>query len=76
MIYIYRLPHKDGPKYKVRNPLAKDFLDMFSQNVLAAQGNEAEKVSQFTYCILYYIFSFLSHSFVFKLLNQFYFGAS
>ncbi|XP_049878620.1 DNA polymerase subunit gamma-1, mitochondrial [Pectinophora gossypiella] len=45
--HFLRLPHKDGPKYKVGNPLAKDFLDMFSQNVLTAQGNEAEKVLTF-----------------------------
>ncbi|CAG9129758.1 unnamed protein product [Plutella xylostella] len=42
--HFFRLPHKDGPKYKVGNPLARDFLDMFSQNVLSAQGNDAEKV--------------------------------
>ncbi|XP_072945255.1 DNA polymerase subunit gamma-1, mitochondrial [Epargyreus clarus] len=45
--HFLRLPHKDGPKYKVGNPLAKDFLNMFSQNVLTAQGNEAEKVLSF-----------------------------
>lgn len=45
--HFLRLPHKDGPKYKVGNPLAKDFLEMFSQNVLSAQGNEAEKVLTF-----------------------------
>lgn len=45
--HFLRLPHKDGPKYKVGNPLAKDFLDMFSQNVLTAQGNDAEKVLTF-----------------------------
>ncbi|CAB3241455.1 unnamed protein product [Arctia plantaginis] len=45
--HFLRLPHKDGPKYKVGNPLAKDFLDMFSQNVLSAQGDEAEKVLSF-----------------------------
>ncbi|XP_039747970.1 DNA polymerase subunit gamma-1, mitochondrial [Pararge aegeria] len=45
--HFLRLPHKDGPKYKVGNPLAKDFLNMFSQNVLSAQGNEAEKVLSF-----------------------------
>ncbi|XP_041969619.1 DNA polymerase subunit gamma-1, mitochondrial isoform X2 [Aricia agestis] len=45
--HFFRLPHKDGPKYKVGNPLAKDFLNMFSQNVLSAQGNEAEKVLSF-----------------------------
>ncbi|XP_052749870.1 DNA polymerase subunit gamma-1, mitochondrial isoform X2 [Galleria mellonella] len=45
--HFLRLPHKDGPKYKVGNPLARDFLEMFSQNVLTAQGNEAEKVLTF-----------------------------
>ncbi|XP_069362171.1 DNA polymerase subunit gamma-1, mitochondrial [Maniola hyperantus] len=45
--HFLRLPHKDGPKYKVGNPLAKDFLNMFSQNVLSAQGNDAEKVLSF-----------------------------
>ncbi|CAF4952646.1 unnamed protein product [Pieris macdunnoughi] len=45
--HFLRLPHKDGPKYKVGNPLARDFLDMFSQNVLSAQGNDAEKVLTF-----------------------------
>ncbi|XP_038218981.1 DNA polymerase subunit gamma-1, mitochondrial [Zerene cesonia] len=42
--HFLRLPHKDGAKYKVGNPLARDFLNMFSQNVLSAQGNDAEKV--------------------------------
>ncbi|CAH0746407.1 unnamed protein product [Diatraea saccharalis] len=45
--HFLRLPHKNGPKYKVGNPLARDFLDMFSQNVLTAQGNAAEKVLTF-----------------------------
>ncbi|XP_045778777.1 DNA polymerase subunit gamma-1, mitochondrial [Maniola jurtina] len=45
--HFLRLPHKDGPKYKVGNPLAKDFLNMFSQNVLSARGDDAEKVLSF-----------------------------
>ncbi|KPJ20795.1 DNA polymerase subunit gamma-1, mitochondrial [Papilio xuthus] len=52
--HFLRLPHKDGPKYKVGNPLAKDFLNMFSQNVLAAQGNEAEKVLTFARMMSYW----------------------
>ncbi|XP_013141106.1 PREDICTED: DNA polymerase subunit gamma-1, mitochondrial [Papilio polytes] len=52
--HFLRLPHKDGPKYKVGNPLAKDFLNMFSQNVLAAQGNEAEKVLSFARMMSYW----------------------
>ncbi|KAJ2945130.1 hypothetical protein O0L34_g9191 [Tuta absoluta] len=52
--HFFRLPHKDGPKYKVGNPLAKDFLDMFSQNVLTARGNEAEKVLAFGRMMTYW----------------------
>ncbi|XP_026724762.1 DNA polymerase subunit gamma-1, mitochondrial [Trichoplusia ni] len=52
--HFLRLPHKDGPKYKVGNPLAKDFLDMFSQNVLSAQGNEAEKVLTYARMMSYW----------------------
>ncbi|CAG4938189.1 unnamed protein product [Parnassius apollo] len=52
--HFLRLPHKDGPKYKVGNPLAKDFLNMFSQNVLSAQGNEAEKVLTFARMMSYW----------------------
>ncbi|KAJ0172784.1 hypothetical protein K1T71_011923 [Dendrolimus kikuchii] len=52
--HFLRLPHKDGPKYKVGNPLARDFLDMFSQNVLTAQGNEAEKVLTFGRMMTYW----------------------
>ncbi|XP_068622933.1 DNA polymerase subunit gamma-1, mitochondrial [Battus philenor] len=52
--HFLRLPHKNGPKYKVGNPLAKDFLNMFSQNVLSAQGNEAEKVLSFARMMSYW----------------------
>ncbi|CAH2055923.1 unnamed protein product, partial [Iphiclides podalirius] len=52
--HFLRLPHKDGPKYKVGNPLAKDFINMFSQNVLAAQGCEAEKVLTFARMMSYW----------------------
>lgn len=39
-----RLPHKDGAKSKVGNPLAKDFINKFSENVLNGEGVEADKV--------------------------------
>lgn len=39
-----RLPHKDGVSKKVGNPLAKDFLNKFSENVLSGSGEDAKKV--------------------------------
>lgn len=39
-----RLPHKDGVSKKVGNPLAKDFLNKFSENVLSGSGQDAKKV--------------------------------
>lgn len=43
-----RLPHKDGGSNKVGNPLAKDFLNKFSENVLSG-SEEAKKVFLFIY---------------------------
>lgn len=42
--YFFKLPHKDGPSFRVGNPLAKDFLNKFSENVLAGDTESAEKV--------------------------------
>ncbi|CAH0561266.1 unnamed protein product [Brassicogethes aeneus] len=42
--YFMKLPHKDGASYNVGNPLAKDFLNKFSENVLAGDTESAEKV--------------------------------
>ncbi|CAG9861793.1 unnamed protein product [Phyllotreta striolata] len=42
--YFMKLPHKDGPSRNVGNPLAKDFLNKFSENVLAGDTESAEKV--------------------------------
>ncbi|XP_053699341.1 DNA polymerase subunit gamma-1, mitochondrial [Sabethes cyaneus] len=42
--YFLKLPHKDGPSHRVGNPLAKDFLNKFSDNVLAGDGKTAERV--------------------------------
>lgn len=39
-----KLPHKDGASYNVGNPLSKDFLTKFSENVLAGDSEGAEKV--------------------------------
>ncbi|KAJ8865903.1 hypothetical protein PR048_033426 [Dryococelus australis] len=42
--WFLKLPHKDGASYRVGNPLAKDFLNKFSENVLAGADAGAEKV--------------------------------
>lgn len=42
--YFLKLPHKDGLSYRVGNPLSKDFLNKFSENVLAGDTAGAEKV--------------------------------
>ncbi|XP_034946389.1 DNA polymerase subunit gamma-1, mitochondrial [Chelonus insularis] len=42
--WFFKLPHKDGPKMNVGNPLAKDFLNKFSENVLAGLDSSATKV--------------------------------
>ncbi|XP_028128634.2 DNA polymerase subunit gamma-1, mitochondrial isoform X1 [Diabrotica virgifera virgifera] len=42
--WFFKLPHKDGPSYNVGNPLAKDFLNKFSENVLVGDTESAEQV--------------------------------
>lgn len=42
--WFFKLPHKDGPSHNVGNPLSKDFLNKFSENVLAGDNEGAEKV--------------------------------
>ncbi|KAG7198422.1 hypothetical protein KM043_005810 [Ampulex compressa] len=42
--YFFKLPHKDGSKYNVGNPLAKDFLNKFSDNVLSGLDASASEV--------------------------------
>ncbi|XP_066262409.1 DNA polymerase subunit gamma-1, mitochondrial [Euwallacea similis] len=42
--WFFKLPHKDGAAYNVGNPLAKDFLNKFSENVLAGDSESAEEV--------------------------------
>lgn len=43
-VFFFKLPHKDGAAYRVGNPLAKDFLNKFSENVLAGDTDGAEQV--------------------------------
>ncbi|XP_058059901.1 DNA polymerase subunit gamma-1, mitochondrial [Anopheles bellator] len=42
--FFLQLPHKDGAGRRVGNPLSKDFLAKFSENVLAGDGQAAERV--------------------------------
>jgi len=44
--YFFKLPHKDGVNYNVGNPLGKDFLNKFSENVLASSDASAVEVLQ------------------------------
>lgn len=42
--YFLKLPHKDGVSHRVGNPLSKDFLTKFSENVLAGDDDTANGV--------------------------------
>lgn len=44
--YFLKLPHKDGPSNNVGNPLSKDFITKFSENVLSGDGIVAERVME------------------------------
>uniref|UniRef100_A0A336KHX2 DNA polymerase subunit gamma-1 n=1 Tax=Culicoides sonorensis TaxID=179676 RepID=A0A336KHX2_CULSO len=44
--YFLKLPHKDGPANNVGNPLSKDFITKFSENVLSGDGVVAERVME------------------------------
>lgn len=42
--WFFKLPHKNGVSYNVGNPLARDFLNKFSDNVLSGDSESAERV--------------------------------
>lgn len=42
--YFFKLPHKDGINFNVGNPLAKDFLNKFSDNILAGLDSSATQI--------------------------------
>lgn len=52
--YFFKLPHKDGVNYNVGNPLAKDFLNKFSENVLAGLDISAAKVLKIARMLSYW----------------------
>lgn len=43
-MWFFKLPHKDGGHSRVGNPLARDFLGKFADNVLSGRGLAAERV--------------------------------
>ncbi|XP_014216683.1 DNA polymerase subunit gamma-1, mitochondrial [Copidosoma floridanum] len=42
--YFFKLPHKNGDHFNVGNPLAKDFINKFSENILAGADTSATRV--------------------------------
>ncbi|KAL2727012.1 hypothetical protein V1478_007290 [Vespula squamosa] len=42
--YFFKLPHKNGINFNVGNPLAKDFLNKFSDNILAGLDSSATRI--------------------------------
>ncbi|XP_011629439.1 DNA polymerase subunit gamma-1, mitochondrial isoform X1 [Pogonomyrmex barbatus] len=52
--YFFKLPHKNGVNYNVGNPLAKDFLNKFSENVLAGLDVSAAEVLKIARMLSYW----------------------
>ncbi|XP_015431348.1 PREDICTED: LOW QUALITY PROTEIN: DNA polymerase subunit gamma-1, mitochondrial [Dufourea novaeangliae] len=52
--YFLKLPHKDGGTSNVGNPLAKDFLNKFSENILAGLDSSASEVLKIAKMISYW----------------------
>lgn len=52
--YFLKLPHKDGPASRVGNPLARDFLNKLSENVLSGDGEAAERVIKIARMLSYW----------------------
>ncbi|XP_076676684.1 DNA polymerase gamma, catalytic subunit tam [Andrena cerasifolii] len=52
--YFLKLPHKNGVNFNVGNPLAKDFLNKFSENVLAGLDSSAGEVLKIARMLSYW----------------------
>lgn len=52
--WFFKLPHKDGESHRVGNPLARDFLVKFSENVLAGDSSTAERTIQIARMLSYW----------------------
>ncbi|XP_017037339.1 DNA polymerase subunit gamma-1, mitochondrial [Drosophila kikkawai] len=44
--FFLKLPHKNGPSFRVGNPLSRDFLDKFSQNVLSSGDPSCQEATR------------------------------
>lgn len=51
---ILKLPHKDGNHLNVGNPLARDFLNKFSQNGLSGKHSKAERIIEISRMLSYW----------------------
>lgn len=51
---MLKLPHKDGNHLNVGNPLARDFLNKFSQNGLSGKDSKAEHVIEISRMLSYW----------------------
>ncbi|KAG5680836.1 hypothetical protein PVAND_010318 [Polypedilum vanderplanki] len=52
--WFFKLPHKDGKSKNVGNPLAKDFINKFSENVLTGEGHIAERIIEIARMLSYW----------------------
>lgn len=52
--WFLKLPHKDGASHRVGNPLAKDFINKFSENVLSGDGATARRVIEIAKMLSYW----------------------
>lgn len=52
--WFFKLPHKDGKSKNVGNPLAKDFINKFSENVLSGEGQIPERIIEIARMLSYW----------------------
>jgi DNA polymerase gamma 1 len=52
--WFFKLPHKDGKSKNVGNPLAKDFINKFSENVLSGEGRIPERIIEIARMLSYW----------------------
>lgn len=52
--WFLKLPHKDGKSKNVGNPLAKDFINKFSENVLTGESEIAQRIIEIARMLSYW----------------------
>ena len=52
--WFFKLPHKDGKSKNVGNPLAKDFINKFSENVLSGEGQIPQRIIEIARMLSYW----------------------